>query len=60
MYQRLLELAPSPSNAFEFCLGTLAEMTEDGFYEAVNQYNRASLLPERRLLMQEWQITLTS
>jgi mannonate dehydratase len=39
MYQRLIDLAPSPSNALEFCLGTLAEMTEDGFYDAVNQYS---------------------
>jgi mannonate dehydratase len=39
MYQRLLDLAPSPSNALEFCLGTLAEMTEGRFYEAVDRYS---------------------
>lgn len=39
MYQRLIDLAQSPSNALEFCLGTLAEMTEGGFYDAVNQYS---------------------
>ena len=26
LYQRLLDLSPSPSNMLEFCLGTLAEM----------------------------------
>jgi len=39
MYQRLIDLAPSASNGLEFCLGTLAEMTEDGFYEAVDHYS---------------------
>ena len=28
MYQRLIDISPSPSNMLEFCLGTLAEMTE--------------------------------
>ncbi|MGH9589719.1 MAG: mannonate dehydratase, partial [Terracidiphilus sp.] len=27
MYQRLIDVDPSPSNGLEFCLGTLAEMT---------------------------------
>src|SRR5579863_4300794 len=38
MYQRLLDLASSPSNALELCVGTLAEMTEDDIYDAVDQY----------------------
>jgi mannonate dehydratase len=33
MYQRLLDLVPSKSNALEFCLGTLSEMTEGDIYE---------------------------
>jgi mannonate dehydratase len=28
MYQRLLDLVPSRSNALEFCVGTMAEMTQ--------------------------------
>jgi mannonate dehydratase len=39
LYQRVLELNHSPANAFEFCLGTLAEMTEGKLYEAVEQYS---------------------
>ena len=40
MYQRLIDLAPSPSNALELCVGTLAEMTEGDIYEAVDQYSK--------------------
>jgi mannonate dehydratase len=40
MYQRLLDLRPSPSNALQFCVGTLAEMTEGDVYEATDQYSR--------------------
>ncbi len=40
MYQRVLDLKPSPANALEFCLGSLAEMTEDDLYEAVEHYSR--------------------
>lgn len=39
MYQRVIDLYPSPANALEFCLGTLAEMTDGGLYEAVEQYS---------------------
>ncbi len=39
MYQQVLELAPSRANNLEFCLGTLAEMTEGNIYEAVEQYS---------------------
>jgi mannonate dehydratase len=39
-YQRLIDLAPSPANGLEFCLGTLAEMTDGGVYEAVESYSR--------------------
>ena len=40
MYQRLLDLAPSPSNALELCVGTIAEMTEGDVYDAVDRYSR--------------------
>ena len=40
MYQRLIDLVPSKSNALELCVGSLAEMTEGNIYEAVEQYSR--------------------
>lgn len=40
LYQKLLDLNPSPANALEFCIGTLAEMTEGDIYEAVETYSR--------------------
>jgi mannonate dehydratase len=40
MYQRLIDLAPSPNNALELCVGTLAEMTEDNIYDAIDQYSK--------------------
>jgi mannonate dehydratase len=40
MYQRLIDLSPSPANTLEFCIGSLAEMTEGGLYEAVDTYSR--------------------
>ncbi|MGD0125845.1 MAG: mannonate dehydratase [Terriglobia bacterium] len=40
LYQRLLDLVPSQSNALELCVGTLAEMTEGNIYEAIDQYSR--------------------
>ena len=39
LYQKLLDLKPSPRNALEFCVGTLAEMTEGNIYEAVDLYS---------------------
>jgi len=44
LYQRLLDLNPSPANELEFCLGTLAEMTEGDIYETVEQYSRQKKL----------------
>jgi mannonate dehydratase len=38
LYQRLLDLVPSRANGLEFCLGTLAEMSEGDIYEATRQY----------------------
>lgn len=37
-YQQLLDLSPSPSHTLEFCIGSLAEMTEGDIYEVVDQY----------------------
>jgi mannonate dehydratase len=39
MYQRLLDLVPSRSNALELCVGTIAEMTEGDAHDAVDQYS---------------------
>jgi mannonate dehydratase len=44
MYQRLLDLSPSPANTLEFCIGSLAEMTDGGLYEAVEQFSRSGRL----------------
>jgi mannonate dehydratase len=38
LYQKLLDLQPSRANALEFCLGSIAEMTEGNVYEATAQY----------------------
>jgi mannonate dehydratase len=38
MYQRLLDIVPSPANGLEFCLGTLAEMSEGDVHEATEKY----------------------
>lgn len=40
LYQRLIDRRPSPRNALELCLGTLAEMTEGDLYAAVESYSR--------------------
>jgi mannonate dehydratase len=38
-YHRLLNLHSSPANQLEFCLGSLAEMTDGDIYEIVDQYS---------------------
>jgi mannonate dehydratase len=43
-YQRLLDRRPSRANALEFCLGSLAEMTDGDVYSAVDQYSRQQRL----------------
>jgi mannonate dehydratase len=40
LYQKLLDLRPSPRNALEFCVGTLAEMSEGDIYDMVDTYSR--------------------
>ncbi len=39
-YQQLLDRYPSPANALEFCIGSLAEMTEGNIYDVVDQYSQ--------------------
>ena len=41
MVQRLIDLNPSSANRLEFCIGTLAEMTEGDVYKTVDRYSRA-------------------
>ncbi|MFM7183087.1 MAG: mannonate dehydratase [Verrucomicrobiales bacterium] len=40
LYQKLINRHASKHNALEFCLGTLAEMTDGDIYEAVESYSR--------------------
>ncbi len=40
MYQRVINLNPSPANQLEFCIGSLAEMTEGDIYDTVDRYSR--------------------
>ena len=44
LYQKLIDLKPSPRNALEFCVGTLAEMTEGDIYDVVDSYSRQGKL----------------
>ena len=44
MYQRVLDLMPSRSNALELCVGTLAEMTDGDIYEAIDRYSRQNAI----------------
>lgn len=39
LYKDLIELVPSEKNKLEFCLGTIAEMTEGNVYEATDLYS---------------------
>ena len=44
LYQRVIDLKPSCANALEFCLGSLAEMTDGNIYDAVENYSRQKKL----------------
>ncbi|HEY5911207.1 MAG TPA: mannonate dehydratase, partial [Verrucomicrobiae bacterium] len=44
MYQRVIDVNPSPANGLEFCLGTLAEMANGDVYDAVDEYSRQGRL----------------
>jgi mannonate dehydratase len=39
LYQKLLDLNPNPANTLEFCIGSLAEMTEGDIYQVVETYS---------------------
>ncbi len=39
-YQKLIDLNPSERNQLEFCIGSLAEMTEGDIYEVIDHYSR--------------------
>jgi len=40
LYQKLIDINPSPSNTLELCVGSIAEMTEGDVYAAVETYAR--------------------
>lgn len=40
LYQKLIDMKPSSSNNLEFCLGSIAEMTEGDVYEATDNYSK--------------------
>jgi mannonate dehydratase len=40
LFQRVLDLDPSPRNAIEFCVGTVSEMPGADVYAAVERYSR--------------------
>lgn len=44
LYQKLIDRHPSPCNTLEFCIGTLAEMTDGDLNAAVDQYSRQGRL----------------
>jgi len=39
LYQRLIDLVPSPANQLEFCLGSIAEMATGDVHQATEQYS---------------------
>ncbi|MDQ6433843.1 mannonate dehydratase [Mesorhizobium sp. LHD-90] len=43
-YDRLLAIAPSPANALEFCVGSLAEMREGDIYETTRRFARSGAI----------------
>ena len=44
MYQKLIDMKPSLSNNLEFCLGSIAEMTEGNVYDATDHYSKQGKL----------------
>jgi mannonate dehydratase len=40
MYQKLIDMYPSANNKLEFCLGSIAEMTDGDVHEATDKYSR--------------------
>jgi len=44
LFQKLIDLRHSRSNALEFCVGTIAEMADGNVYDAVETYSRQQKL----------------
>ncbi len=40
LYQKVLDLVPSPSNTIEFCMGSIQEMQGGSLYDAIRQYGK--------------------
>lgn len=40
LYQKIVDINPSPRNGMEFCIGTIAEMTEGDLYETLDRHSR--------------------
>jgi mannonate dehydratase len=40
LFQKLLDIYPSRSNALEFCQGTVTEMTDGDVYETIDRYTK--------------------
>lgn len=40
LFQKLLDIVPSHSNALDFCMGTVQEMTDGDLYETIDLYTR--------------------
>lgn len=38
LYQKLIDLNPSPANKLEFCMGSIQEMTNGNLYDAIERY----------------------
>lgn len=38
-YQKMLDVNPSPANCFEFCMGSIQEMSEGNIYELLERYS---------------------
>ena len=39
LYQKVLDLVPSPCNGIDFCMGSIQEMTDGNIYDALEQYS---------------------
>lgn len=44
LYQKLLDIIPDQSNALEFCMGTIQEMTEGNIYEAIDHFSKQNAI----------------
>jgi len=40
LYQKLIDMNPSAANNLEFCLGSIAEMTQGNVYDAIDNYSK--------------------